>query len=156
MPFYLVYGKLVNVPTNLSEISEHPEYNLDDYSTIMKLKLRHAHDAARRQLIHQKTQRKVNYDENKRQITFKVGELVLIKDETSKKLDARYKGPFKVIDDLGENVAIKINRKSDIAHKDRIKRYKVEGRVVDKELDEEQDEEQNKEQDELKELTLIR
>lgn len=128
-PFYLVYGKLSNVPSNLTEKSEEQNYNLDEYTTILK-KLRHAHEAARKQLLNTKIQRKTNYDENKKLVNFKAGELVLIKDETSKKLQAKYKGPFKVIDDLGENIQVKINKKLDTVHKDRIKRYL--GHVVDK------------------------
>lgn len=123
-PFELVFGKLCNVPTNLLSKVD-PIYNYDNYPIELKYRLQKSQLEARENLIKSKERRKIVHDKKLNIITYKTGDLILIKNENRDKLGKIYLGPFTVISDMGENVKIKENNKENIVHKNRTKPYYV-------------------------------
>lgn len=122
-PYELVFGKPCNLPSNLKNCIE-PLYNPYDYALELKYRLQVAQNDARKNLIESKIKRKCNYDKNMNPVTYKKDDLILLKNETAKKLEKLFKGPFKVVEDLGANVKIiKENNKTDIVHKNRTKLF---------------------------------
>lgn len=121
-PFELVFGKPSRIPSRISDYIE-PLYNPDSYPLDMKYRLQVAQQDARKNLIFSKYKRKNTYDKNVNHIEYKKGQLILIKNETGGKLDAKYDGPFIVLEDLGVNVKISRNNGVDVIHKNRTKVY---------------------------------
>lgn len=122
-PHELVFGKLCNIPSNLSNHVE-PLYNVDSYPLQLKYRLQLAQTEAKNNLITKKHKRKAKYDIAMNPVRYKVGDLILIKIETGRKLDPLYKGPYVVVEDLGCNVKIKNNsNKEEIIHKNRTKPF---------------------------------
>lgn len=96
-PFELVYGKKANLPQNLTKSIIQPVYNLEQYYSEMKFKLQKSHAIARTKLIEEKIDRTNKLNENTNPIHVTVNDLVYITNETRKKLDPFYNGPYKVI-----------------------------------------------------------
>lgn len=123
-PFYLVYGRPSNMPSNLTKTNEpDPIYDADDYSKQLRLKLQVSHKDVRKRLIQNKTTKTDKTNKDALHQHYKRNDLVLIKNETGTKLDQKYIGPFPIMEDLGPNVRVQIKQKEDIIHKNRIKRY---------------------------------
>lgn len=121
-PFELVFGKTCNLPKNLqTEID--PLYNYDSYPRELKYRLQQAHSDARRNLILAKEKRKCLYDTNCNPITYKEGDLLLLKNQVGNKLDRIYNGPYKVLKDMTSNVEILKDNKSIIVHKNNTKLF---------------------------------
>lgn len=121
-PFELVFGKTCKLPTSLLNNNQ-PIYNFDDYNHELRFRLKSALDDARTNLIESKNKRKCRLDKNCKEINFKFNDKVLLKSETNNKLEAIYKGPYKVIKDEAPNIIIKINNKLITVHKNRVKKY---------------------------------
>lgn len=123
-PHELVYGQNCILPSNLISSVE-PMYNYEDYAKELKNKLQVVHSNAKEILIKKKTERKLKYDQNvkARDIDLAVGSLVLLKNETRKKLDPIYTGPYEVVSQDSVNCTIKYKGKNTIVHKNRIKPY---------------------------------
>ena len=60
----------------------------------------------RKRLIQEKTIRTEQRNKNTKPTNYKEGLLILLKNETAKKLEEKYTGPYKLIEDLGPNVKI--------------------------------------------------
>lgn len=123
-PFELVFGRPSRMPCRVSQYVE-PLYNPENYALDLKYRLQVAHQDARNNLILSKEKRKLSYDQNVNSVSYKPGQLILVKDETAKKLDPQYKGPFTVLEDLGVNVKINKKDKPYIIHKNRTKLYNL-------------------------------
>lgn len=121
-PYELVFGKPCNIPSRLKDDLE-PLYNFDNYALELKYRLQLAHRDARKRLIDSKIVRKVNYDQNKKPISYKKDDLILIRNESSNKMDRLFNGPYVVIEEVGPNVKIIKNGKVDTVHKNRTKPY---------------------------------
>lgn len=122
-PFELVFGRTCNIPSNLcSEID--PLYNPDSYPLDLKYRLQVALKDARENLITTKEKRKLGYDIKCNPINYKKKDLVLVKNESGRKLDSVFEGPYNVVEDMGPNVKIEKNKKIEIVHKDRTKLFK--------------------------------
>ena len=128
-PFHLVYGKLSKMPSNLTDVEPEPMYNIDDYCKQLKSKLQISHHEVRNRLIEEKSKRVSETNKKAKLQLYKSGDLVWLKNETAKKLEAKYNGPYKILEDMNPNVKILINKKEDLIHKSRIKPY--EGIVED-------------------------
>lgn len=122
-PYELVFGKICRIPSNLQGESVEPLYNFDDYPLEFKYRLQRAQNDAKENLIASKLERKHCYDKNLNSVTYKEGDLVLIKNEIGNKLDCIYNGPFEVVKDESPNVIVKKNNKIDVIHKNRTKLY---------------------------------
>lgn len=119
-PYELVYGKVCNLPNNLTK-SVDPLYNYDNYPLELKYRLQVSQTEARKNLLNSKQVRKSRYDRYVNPQLYKPGEKLLIKNETGNKLSTLYSGPYIVIRDLCPNVEVIIDGKKDIVHKNRTK-----------------------------------
>lgn len=122
-PFELVFGKKCSLPSNLTNGTVEPLYNVDSYPLELKFRLQTVQSEARKNLINSKLARKEKYDSNKNPIEYKPNDLILVKNETGNKLQNIYLGPYKVIRDMSPNVEILKNGKPEIIHKNRTKLY---------------------------------
>uniref|UniRef100_A0A8D8AV99 (northern house mosquito) hypothetical protein n=1 Tax=Culex pipiens TaxID=7175 RepID=A0A8D8AV99_CULPI len=52
-----------------------------------------------------------------------INDLVLVRNETGSKLEQKFDGPYKVLEDLCVNLKIQINNKIDIIHKNRVRKF---------------------------------
>lgn len=122
-PFFLVFGRPSKMPSNLVDSRPEPLYNFEDYCKRIKATLQISHSEVRDRLIQEKTKRIVGINTKSKETTYRKGDSVLIKNETGKKLDPRYDGPYHVVEDMGTNVKISNNNEEDIVHKSRIKLF---------------------------------
>lgn len=123
-PFELVYGKNCNIPSNITNTEQNdPIYNIDNYAEQLKVKLRVAQQEARKDILNSKQKRITKYNTKTSDIHYEEGQQVLIKSETSGKLEATYTGPFEVIKEEDPNIIVQINKKLDTVHKNRVKPY---------------------------------
>ena len=121
-PFELVFGKLCNLPTNLTDSCD-PLYKSDNCT--LELRLQRAHMDARDNLVLSKIRRKSEHDKVMNSVQYKPDDLVLVKSETGNKLSELYEGPFAVIRECSPNVELIKNGKNIIVHKNRTKLYVV-------------------------------
>lgn len=109
-PYELVYGKLCTLPSNLIGQNEaDPVYNIDDYASILKFQLQTSQREARKSLLKGKANRISKSTQGLVIKAFSNGQQVLVRNETGSKLEVKYEGPYKVIEDLGSNVKVLVN-----------------------------------------------
>lgn len=123
-PFELVFGKKCSLPSNLSKNYVEPIYNYESYPYELKYRIQLAQKEARDNLLSKKLNRKESYDCKINPISYKINDLILVKNETGSKLDPIYLGPYKVVKDVPPNVEIIKNNKISVIHKNRTKLYK--------------------------------
>jgi hypothetical protein len=104
------------------------QYNYDDFLAKLKDRLRTAHSIARERLIGHKEKSKEYYDKNTKEATFRVGDKVLLYDETvrrgrSKKLSSQGLGPYEVVGLDRVNATIKKGRRIQKVHLNRLKPF---------------------------------
>lgn len=121
-PFELVFGRASVIPCRVSQFIE-PLYNPESYPLDLKYKLQVAHQDARNNLLLSKHNRKNCYDKSLNNLSYKNGQLILVKNEIASKLDPQWEGPFVVSNDLGVNVEITKKNKPCIIHKNRTKPF---------------------------------
>lgn len=91
-PFEIVFGKQANFPTyTLNNIE--PMYNHEEYYTQLKFKLQTIAQRVRDIIIKTKLKR-IQNQKSSNPINLKVGDKILIKSETNRKLDNIYEGPY--------------------------------------------------------------
>jgi len=126
--FELIYGHQATLPTALS-LPPKPTYLYDDYAEELKQKLRATQQLAKAHLNEAKIKAKMYTDKDINLKTFKIGDKVLLQDETlrrgcSKKLDAQWTGPYRVVDKISDvNYKIQIKRKTICVHANRLKPF---------------------------------
>lgn len=87
-PFELVFGKLCNLPSNLSDIKDiEPIYDYESYSKLLKFKLQTSQKEIREKLIQEKTKRIEKFNKNTSDVSYNKGDLVLLKNETGSKME---------------------------------------------------------------------
>lgn len=121
-PHELVFGRPNRLPAN-STLEIDPLYNFDDYPLELKYRLQAACNDARNNLLVSKTKRKEIYDKKTKRINYKLGEKVLLKNDTGNKLEPLYKGPYEIAEDKSPNVVLNIDNKLVEVHKNRVKLY---------------------------------
>lgn len=122
-PHELVFGKPCNIPSNLCNAID-PLYNFNAYPNELKYRLQKSQYDAKCNLLKTKELRKIQYDSYVNPVTYKSGDLILIKNEAiSNKLDPLYKGPYTVIREHNPNVVISNKGKEVTVHKNRTKLY---------------------------------
>jgi hypothetical protein len=124
--FELLFGYRARVPSSLQD---HPtaRYNYD-YASELRGWMQAAHAIARDRLLESKTRSKRDYDRKIVQIGVKVGDRVLLFDESvrrgwSKKLSAQWIGPYAVLAVDGVNATIKRGRNTMKVHVSRLKPF---------------------------------
>lgn len=121
-PFELVFGKPGRLPTNINEDVE-PLYCFDDYCKELKYRLKIAQEDVRKNIIMSKETNKYYYDKNTRFRQYNIGDRVLLRNNSGKKHEPLFKGPYVVVDVEDPNVMLRIRNKIVKAHKNRIKLY---------------------------------
>ena len=122
-PYELVFGKLSCLPSNLTKQVD-PMYNFNDYPYELKYRLQVAWNDARNNLIVSKNKRKNQYDKSKYCINVKVGDKILLRNNSStNKADPIFKGPYKVVECKDQNIVIEIENKLVEVHRNRVKLY---------------------------------
>lgn len=108
---------------NLGQIE--PVYNLNNYSKELKFKLQLAHSKARICIDKHTISNKSQYDKKNNPIDLKLGDNVLVIDETRHKFDPIYKGPFIVthIDSYNVKLLDLKSKKHFVVHKNRVSKY---------------------------------
>lgn len=102
MPFELLYEHQATLPTALTQFPK-PTYTYDDYAQELQEKLRAAQQVAKEHLKNEK----VNYNQKAKDTTFKVGEKMLLFNETVrrgrfKKFDSLWIGPYTIINKISD------------------------------------------------------
>jgi len=127
-PFELVYGRQAELPTTLSKAPA-MHYNIEDYAQELKERIRAANKIARENVKIEKEKAKKQYDKRTHIAKFRVGDQVLLYDETvrrgrAKKLEALWIGPYVIIKKLSDvTYAVKKGRRTMQVHANRIKHY---------------------------------
>ncbi|KAM0733651.1 Retrovirus-related Pol polyprotein from transposon 412 [Formica fusca] len=127
-PFELVYGHQADLPTSLTRPPK-PTYNYDDYAQELKERLRATNQLAKEHIKEEKFKAKKQYDKSTKEIKFKVGDKVLVHDETlrrgrSKKLESLWTGPYVIIEKNSDvNYTIKKGRKAVRMHTNKLKQF---------------------------------
>jgi len=127
-PFELLYGHQATLPTALS-LPPKLTYSYDDYVEELKQKLRATQQLAKTHLNKAKIKAKSHADKTTNVRTFKIGDKVLLQDETlrrgrSKKLDAPWTGPYRIVEKISDvNYKIQIKRKTACVHANRLKLF---------------------------------
>lgn len=80
-PFELIYGRQAELPTALTKPPK-PTYNYDDYALEMRERIRATNQQAREHLKDDKIKAKTHYDKGTEVTQFRVGDKVLVYDET--------------------------------------------------------------------------
>lgn len=121
-PHYLVYGFDVEIPSNLKS-NPTPVYNYENYVSVLKNRLKTAHEIAKKNIKDRKETNKKYFDTKLNPITFKIGDSVLLYKETkTHKFDSPYEGPFTIVDIPNEeNCIINYKRKNKKVHKNKLK-----------------------------------
>lgn len=122
-PYELIFGKSCNLPSNLTNDVVNPLYNPDNYVLELKYRLQLASKEARNNLVSRKIERKCLYDRKCNPIEYKKGDLILLKNETGKKFDKLFNGPYPVLSENEPNVTIIKDNKQKTVHKNRTKKY---------------------------------
>jgi len=95
----------------------------------LKQKLRATQQLAKTHLNKAKIKAKSHADKTTNVRTFKIGDKVLLQDETlrrgrSKKLDAPWTGPYRIVEKISDvNYKIQIKRKTACVHANRLKLF---------------------------------
>lgn len=123
-PYEMIFGK--NPPNfDFLDGSIDPVYNYDDYVSELRYRLQTEYKRVCEQIEKDKIARKNAYDKNVREVSFQIGDLILIRKESNHKHENLFIGPFE-IESLDEfNVTVKDDTKRMTVHKDRIKRYRI-------------------------------
>jgi hypothetical protein len=125
-PFELVYGHRPDLPTALTRPPK-LTYSYEDYAKELRERIRAANQIARENTKDEKAKSKLQFDKKSKKATFKVGDKVLLYDETirrgrSKKLDSQWVGPYVILEKHNDvNYTIKIKRKTLRVHANRLK-----------------------------------
>jgi len=127
-PFELMYGHQATLPTALTKQPK-LTYAYEDYAQELRERIRATNQLAKEHLKQQKERAKQQHDKEINKRTFKIGDKVLLYDETvrrgrSKKLESQWVGPYIVIEKNSDlNYTIKRGRKTTRIHANRIKPF---------------------------------
>lgn len=121
-PHFLLYGFDVEIPTNLKS-NPSPIYNYENYTSVMRNRLKTAHEIARKNTREKKELNKKYYDRNANTNQFKIGDSVLLWEENrNHKFSSPYGGPYVIMDiPSEENCIIKYKNKNKTVHKNKLK-----------------------------------
>lgn len=129
-PFEIVYGHTVRGPLKAFKeglLSENNASPLLNYVLQFREKLNDVVMFARDNLEKSQTQMKNNYDTHSKERTFQVNDKVLVLLPQSDPLDARYSGPYDIVEKVSElNYVIRTpdrRKKKQLVHINLIKRY---------------------------------
>lgn len=114
-PFELIYGRQAEIPTALTRPPKLTySYN---YAQELRERLRATNKITKENVKEEKEKAKLQYDRNAKETKFKVEDKVLIYDDMlrrgcSKKLEALWAGPYKIIEKLQSKLHHKAGEKN--------------------------------------------
>ena len=108
-PYYLMHGKEARLPIDEEELPE----EVEDFSTLLLgkmyelINLEEKRDQALYNIEQSQEKQKKRHDERIKEVTFEIGEQVLLKDSAkekqwSGKLESKWKGPYKIYEIIGK------------------------------------------------------
>lgn len=121
-PFELLYGYKPSIPSSLYDTSDNTTYQ--EYIRALQYRMKYSRERALENINKSKEKSKQYYDVSAREKSYKVGDLVYLKQHhrLRKALSPIWKGPYKVMKTHGKNnVTICINRKHVKYHINEIK-----------------------------------
>lgn len=123
-PHELVYGHIAELPSSLT-LPPALNYNYDCYANELKARLRHCHQIAKKHIQQAKETAKRQYDKNAREISFSIGDMVLLRHEARpNKLAELWSGPFPITKIISsENTEIQLSKRKNIVHNNRLKLF---------------------------------
>ncbi|XP_011859870.1 PREDICTED: uncharacterized protein LOC105557283 [Vollenhovia emeryi] len=127
-PFELIYGHQAILPSALNQPPKFT-YTYDDYAQELKERIRAANQIAKANSKEEKEKSKKYYDKKAKETSFKVGDKVLLLDETlrrgrSKKLEPEWIGPYTVMEKHNDvNYSVKMGRRTIRVHANRLKLF---------------------------------
>jgi transposase InsO family protein len=129
-PSFLMFGRKFNLPSAfVAESEAKPFYSYDDYAKQLTHNLKQACRIAKENLEKRKIVQKQNYDKKLNEVNFKLGDQVLLLNETarqgrSKKLGPQWAGPYEIIEVLNElNFRIKMGNRIKVVHGNKLKHF---------------------------------
>jgi len=126
--FELTYGHQAILSTALTKPPK-PTYSYDNYAQELRERLRATNQLAKDRLKEEKFKSKLQYDKSVNEKIFKIGDKVLLHDETvrrerSKKLETQWVGPYTITVKFSDiNYEIKGGHKTIRVHANRIKPF---------------------------------
>ena len=129
MPFQLLFGRLPNLPGVLQRQLPSAFYAYDMYVKELEAMLQSSYAMVRQNLETSKVYNKRHYDQYVHVPKFKIGEKVLVKDESvrrgrSKKLETPYVGPYEIVGIEGPNLLLRARRSNTLKiHANRAKLF---------------------------------
>jgi hypothetical protein len=134
-PFYLMYGRDMELPVHLSIRDKKIRYDMDDYGNQLIVKMQQAHDQAQRNIEESIEKRCQKYNSKKLRRPYTIGNLVYLKipqlpgKKLARKFHPKWKGLYRIIEKKGP-VTFKIKEVNgkvvQMAHADRLKLFKGE------------------------------
>lgn len=125
-PFELVYARTPISPEYLRSYRTDPIYNIEDFAKESKYRWQEASRAAHELLIKNKIKSKLSLSGNLNPIDVKLGDKVLLIDETRRKHDPIFTGPYTVTQINHPNVTIvdEQSKSTKTVHKNRIAEFR--------------------------------
>lgn len=123
-PMDCLFGFSADLPTSLSKPPE-PIYNHENYFNILKYKIRKTHQIARKNLMDSKRVTKRYYDRRTNQITYSIGDKILLKNPCRQnKFSPIWLGPYEIKDLKGTvNAVVQVGRNLKTIHYNRLKPF---------------------------------
>lgn len=121
-PYELLYGYKPSIPNSLYETSNNATYH--EYIRALQYRMRFSREKAIENIRASKERSKQYYDVNSRDVTYKTGDMVYLKQHhrLRKALSPIWKGPYKIIKVHNKhNVTLQIGRKHVKHHTNEIK-----------------------------------
>lgn len=120
-PYELVFGKLPYLPNDNIK-KEKTFYNIDDYTTEVKERLKFSWCKAKEYLDRSKRKRVCN-DKEANPLILSVGDQVLLRVMNRKKNQPPYKGPYMVVSKEGVNSFVDVDGKIKKFHNNMLKKW---------------------------------
>jgi hypothetical protein len=135
-PFFLMYGREPKIPLDFVDQATQIDFGFDDeeYATQLQQRLESAFNIVKTNRDHKIDQAKIRHDRTVRAAKFKINDQVwlqvkFVKKGISRKLAARWDGPYQVIATIGETSyrikPIKKYGRAITVHRDRLKKHFV-------------------------------
>ena len=153
-PFYLMFGRDMELPVHLTIRDKKVRYDMDDYGNQLIGKLQHAHHQAQRNIEKSIEKRCEKHNSRRLRRSYTIGDLVYLKlpslpgKNLARKFLPKWKGLYRILEKKGP-VTFKIKevngKKVQMVHADRLKLFKgeqdlerVQENLTDNELQDDQ------------------
>jgi hypothetical protein len=124
-PYELLFGNRANLPDELFNGKITPCYDWENYAMVTKFKLNIMLERAKHLILESKLRNKNNCDRKANVVQLNLNDDVYITNESRRKMDPFYIGPFKIIKILENNnieILDPLTKKTQIIHKNRVKK----------------------------------